>query len=295
LNSNGGATLGATTINGTATVSGALFVGTTNVLNAINNISLTPGPTGATGAQGIQGIQGLTGATGPAGAQGIQGLVGANGTTGTAGAQGIQGLTGATGATGPAGAEGIQGLTGATGATGPAPDTSIFAPLASPSFSGNVSMSGGTSTFNGAVTINNNLTVPTGYMSAGRDSSVYNGNDRAETAFSLNNSKVNGFSTYYMNSVNSSGTINQTGKLFTGQSVMCLTSTTDHSLKLGAGAGVVESQIEILGSGTRGVTIKTPTIIDSNLTVNGFISAKPYISLKITTTGGTASTGTAVG
>ena len=52
---------------------------------------------------------------------------------------------------------------------------------------------------------------------------------------------------------------------------MCLTSTTDHSLKLGAGAGVVEPQIEILGTGTRGVTIKTPTIIDSNLTVNGFI------------------------
>jgi hypothetical protein len=35
-----------------------LVVGTTNVLNAINNISLTPGPTGP---QGIQGIQGLTG------------------------------------------------------------------------------------------------------------------------------------------------------------------------------------------------------------------------------------------
>ena len=96
-------------LGGAVTVEGALVVGTTNVLNAINNISLTPGPTGATGA------------TGPAGAQGIQGLTGAKGDTG---------------------AQGIQGLTGATGATGPAPDTSVFAPLASPSFSGNVSMSG---------------------------------------------------------------------------------------------------------------------------------------------------------
>ena len=148
---------------------------------------------------------------------------------------------------------------------------------------------------NGNASVSGNLTIATGYITAGRDSSVYNGNDRAETAFSLNNSKVNGFSTYYMNSVNSSGTINQTGKLFTGQSVMCLTSTTDHSLKLGAGAGVVESQIEILGSGTRGVPIQTPTIIDSNLTVNGFISAKPFVSLRVITSGGTPSTGTTTG
>jgi hypothetical protein len=102
-------------LGGAVTVEGALVVGTTNVLNAINNISLTPGPTGP---QGIQGIQGLIGATGAAGS---------NGTTG---------------ATGPAGAQGIQGLTGATGTTGPAPDTSFFAPLASPAFAGNVSVSG---------------------------------------------------------------------------------------------------------------------------------------------------------
>ena len=70
-------------LGGSVIVEEALIVGTTNVLNAINNISLTPGPTGPAGAQGIQG---LTGATGPAGAQGIQGLTGA---TGPAGAQGI--------------------------------------------------------------------------------------------------------------------------------------------------------------------------------------------------------------
>ena len=57
------------TFTGTATISGDLVVGTTNVLNAINNISLTPGPTGATGATGAQGIQGLTGATGATGQQ----------------------------------------------------------------------------------------------------------------------------------------------------------------------------------------------------------------------------------
>jgi hypothetical protein len=108
-------------LGGAVTVEGALVVGATNVLNAINNISLTPGPTGPAGAQGIQG---LTGATGAAGANGTTGA------TGPAGAQGIQGLTGANGTTGPAGEQGIQGLTGATGETGltgPAPDTSLYA------------------------------------------------------------------------------------------------------------------------------------------------------------------------
>jgi hypothetical protein len=143
-------------LGGAVTVEGALVVGTTNVLNAINNISLTPGPTGP---QGIQGIQGLTGSTGPAGAQGIQGLTGS---TGPAGAQGIQGLTGLTGATGPAGSQGIQGLTGATGATGPAPDTSLYAPKASPTFSGTVTTEElvvGTALANKNLTVNGNLEV----------------------------------------------------------------------------------------------------------------------------------------
>ena len=88
LISDGGAKLGTTIINGTATISSALFVGTTNVMNAINNISLTPGPQGIQGLTGATGAKGDTGATGPAGAQGIQGLTGA---TGPAGAYGTTG------------------------------------------------------------------------------------------------------------------------------------------------------------------------------------------------------------
>jgi hypothetical protein len=96
-----------------------------SVWNAINNISLTPGPTGPQGPQGLQGATGLTGATGPQGLQGLQGatgLTGAVGATGPQGLQGATGLTGAVGATGPQGPQGLQGatgLTGAVGATGP--------------------------------------------------------------------------------------------------------------------------------------------------------------------------------
>ena len=57
-----GATLGDTTVtsnigvNGNATIGGTLVVGTTNVMSAINNISLTTGPTGPQGPQGVVGV-----------------------------------------------------------------------------------------------------------------------------------------------------------------------------------------------------------------------------------------------
>jgi len=96
----------------------------TNLQNQISNIQLTPGPTGAQGAQGD---------------------VGGGGPTGTTGPQGAQGAAGPTGAQGPAGATGPQGS---------APDTSIFATLASPTFTGTVSTSDLSVT--GDITINNN-------------------------------------------------------------------------------------------------------------------------------------------
>ena len=82
------------------------------LLNEIENISLTPGPPGPTGATGN------TGATGSAGIDGVIGVDGATGATGNTGATGADGATGATGAAGAAGAAGTIGIDGATGATG---------------------------------------------------------------------------------------------------------------------------------------------------------------------------------
>ena len=119
----------------------------TNLQNQISNIQLTPGPTGAQGAQGDVGGGGPIGTTGPQGAQGAAGPTGAQG---DAGPQGTQGIIGPTGAQGDVGA---QGPAGATGPQGPAPDTSIFATLASPTFTGTVSTSDLSVT--GDITINN--------------------------------------------------------------------------------------------------------------------------------------------
>jgi hypothetical protein len=85
---------------------------------------------------------------------------------------GPEGPAGADGAQGPAGADGAQGPAGADGADGTTPDTSIFATLASPTFTGTV-------TVDGDITIDNNLyvggTTTTTYSStvSTRDNLIY--------------------------------------------------------------------------------------------------------------------------
>lgn len=134
-----------------------------------------PGPVGPVGPQGDQGIQGdqgdvgpvgptgATGAQGPIGAtgsQGPQGDVGPQGPVGNTGAQGPQGVQGPQGSVGPQGPQGVPGVVQAinagtgivvTGGTGANPavalDTSYtdgrYAPKASPTFSGTVTISTG--------------------------------------------------------------------------------------------------------------------------------------------------------
>jgi hypothetical protein len=108
-----------------------------------------PGPPGPEGPPGPQGDPGPTGATGSPGPKGDQGDVGPQGPAGETGAQGSPGATGATGAQGPPGTAGIQGPQGPPGvvsATAPLTynsgtqnisiDLSAYAPLASPTFTG---------------------------------------------------------------------------------------------------------------------------------------------------------------
>jgi hypothetical protein len=121
-----------------------------------------PGPAGETGSQGPKGDPGDTGPQGPQGDTGATGATGASGAQGPPGTAGIQGPQGPAGADstvpGPQGPKGDTGNTGAQGATGPqgppgvvsatAPlnynsgtqnisiDLSAYAPLASPTFTG---------------------------------------------------------------------------------------------------------------------------------------------------------------
>ena len=116
------------TVLGNLTVNGNII--NSNLQDQIANIQLTPGPPGVQGAPGAAGEPGPQGLVGPTGPPGAQGNVGARGEQGETGPQGLQGLQGPTG---------NAGSPGLVGPTGPAPDTSIFATLASPNFTGTVS------------------------------------------------------------------------------------------------------------------------------------------------------------
>lgn len=110
------------------------------------NINLA-GERGQQGTQGIQGPLGPEGPTGPTGATGPQGPNGPAGPTGATGPQGPPGDPGGPpGPEGPPGPQGIQGPAGVVIATAPLAldtgtstlsiDLSAYAPLASPTFTG---------------------------------------------------------------------------------------------------------------------------------------------------------------
>lgn len=123
-------------------LSEAAPVGTSNGVAILRGEKGDPGPAGPRGLDGaastVPGPAGPKGDTGPAGPAGADSTV-----PGPAGPKGDTGATGPAGAAstvpGPQGIQGVQGPkgdTGPAGPTGPAPDTSTFAPLASPAFTG---------------------------------------------------------------------------------------------------------------------------------------------------------------
>jgi hypothetical protein len=98
----------------------ALNTDTAANAEAIENISLTPGPAGPTGAPGPTGPRGPAGPQGVAGTVGPEGPAGSSGPAGPAGADGPVGPAGPRGDQGPAGATGPQGEQGPAGPQGPA-------------------------------------------------------------------------------------------------------------------------------------------------------------------------------
>ena len=95
------------------------------IQEAIDSISLTPGPQGEKGDKGDpgeQGPQGIQGEPGPQGEKGDKGDTGAQGPQGPQGEPGPQGEKGDKGDKGDPGEQGPQGEPGAAGAQGPKGD-----------------------------------------------------------------------------------------------------------------------------------------------------------------------------
>jgi hypothetical protein len=156
------------------------------------------------------------------------------------------------------------------------------APLLSPTFTGVVTCTNGITAGDNVWTI---ASKPTG------SGNVVN---------TIENTGVSGFAICYWKAPNESG------QIFVGQlGGINLRTNTAHPIQFATytnEAGATTS-MKILANATRDVEILAPlnikslsTVIDNgvtiggNLTVNGFTNTKPYISLRITTSGGTPGT-----
>ena len=144
------------------------------------------------------------------------------------------------------------------------------------------------------------LTVQTGGInSSGNIDISRSAQNGGEVASSISNTGQNGYSSLFLNTKNQSLTsANETGQLFVGSQSLNMITRTAHPIHIRTFADdttmTVPHSISILSNSTRDVIINTPLIVNNNVTISGFLAAKPYISLKVTTSGGTPSTGITV-
>ena len=125
----------------------------------------------------------------------------------------------------------------------------------------------------------------TGNLEVTRLDATGNGNVK----ISATNTGSSGFTSLYLHTSNQiSPIINETAQIFVGQNVgMFLHTRTNHPITFQTysdqPATTVIPSMKILSTGTRDVEINAPLIVNNNVTINGFLAAKPYISLKVST------------
>jgi hypothetical protein len=109
-----------------------------------------------------------------------------------------------------------------------------------------------------------------------------------EVGLGITNNGNSAYSALYLQTRNQSGSsTNETGQLFVGASGLVMQTRTNHPIYFKSHADEllvnVPNSITISNNATRDVIIGTPLICNSNVTINGFLAAKPYISIKIST------------
>ena len=109
-----------------------------------------------------------------------------------------------------------------------------------------------------------------------------------EVSMGITNNGNSAYSALYLQTRNQSGSsTNETGQLFVGASGFVMQSRTNHPVYLKAYSDEplvsVPNSLTISNNATRDVIISTPLIVNNNVTINGFLAAKPYISLKVST------------
>ena len=109
-----------------------------------------------------------------------------------------------------------------------------------------------------------------------------------EVAIGITNNGNSAYTSLYLQTRQQSGSsTNETGQMFVGAGSMVVQTRTNHPIILKSYADdqsiTVPNSLTISNNSTRDVVIATPLIVNNNVTINGFLAAKPYISLKIST------------
>ena len=147
-------------------------------------------------------------------------------------------------------------------------------------------------TVDGTASITGNLTVGgvttlTGNLEVTRSAPTGSGN----VAISATNTGNGGFTSLYLHTSNQiSPIINETAQIFVGQNVgMFLHTRTNHPITFQTysdqPATTVTPSMKILSTGTRDVEINAPLIVNNNVTINGFLAAKPYVGVYVSSSG----------
>ena len=127
----------------------------------------------------------------------------------------------------------------------------------------------------------------TGNLDVSRLDPTGNGNVK----ISATNTGSSGFTSLYLHTSNQiSPIINETAQIFVGQNVgMFLHTRTNHPITFQTysdqPATTVIPSMKILSTGTRDVEINAPLIVNNNVTINGFLAAKPYVGVYVSSSG----------
>ena len=106
----------------------------------------------------------------------------------------------------------------------------------------------------------------------------------------ITNNGSGAYSSLYLQTRLQSGTsTNETGQVFVGGGSMVVQTRNNHPIILKSYADdqsiTVPNSLTISNNATRDVVIAAPLIVNNNVTINGFLAAKPYVGVYVSSSG----------
>ena len=111
-----------------------------------------------------------------------------------------------------------------------------------------------------------------------------------EVALGITNNGNSAYSSLYLQTrLQSGSSTNETGQIFVGAGSMVVQTRANHPINFKAYADdlsiTVPNSLTISNNATRDVVITAPLIVNNNVTINGFLAAKPYVGVYVSSSG----------